>query len=141
MLYLVFLLGLALGKSLEVYSHSLQRGREEELIHVGETYRRALESYYRSSPGAIREFPRDLNDLLRDQRHFDLKRYMRKLYPDPMTGQAFLPIYDESGGIRGVRSSSSKKPIKTYNPASKSKESSGESTSYQDWQFVASDGF
>ena len=71
-LCLVFLLGLALGKSLEVYSTSLQRAKEEELIFVGETYRKALEQYYRSSPGAVRELPQDLHDLLKDPRHFEL---------------------------------------------------------------------
>lgn len=112
MLFLVFLLSLGLGKALDVYSTSQQREKETELLRVGHLYRQAIRSYYLSSPGSLKVYPASLSDLLKDPRSLSVRRYLRQLYPDPVTGTAFVPIMAPQGGIWGVRSDSDKKPLK-----------------------------
>lgn len=110
MLFLVFLLALGLGKSLEVYSTMQQREKEADLLHIGGLYRNAIKAYYLSSPGSVRKYPERLEDLLRDPRYPVPRRYLRQLYPDPMTGKAFVVVPAPEGGVGGVRSASGKHP-------------------------------
>jgi hypothetical protein len=113
MLFLVFLLGLGLGKSLEVYSTMIQREKEADLLYVGGLYREAIKQFYLSSPGNVRRYPERLEDLLRDPRRLGMRRYLRQLYLDPITGKEFEVIQAPQGGVWGVRSRSAKKPSKT----------------------------
>ena len=48
--------------------------------------------------------------------HGDSRRYLRQLYVDPMTAQAFTPLLAPQGGIWGVASSSSRSPIRATVP-------------------------
>lgn len=137
-LFLVFLLGLGIGKTLDVYSSMVQREREAELVYVGNTYREAIKRFYLSSPGGVKEYPRSLNDLLRDPRHLTLRRYIRMLYPDPINGKAFIPLYAPRGGIWGVRSSSDAKPWRTV-PIEFTRTGAAASA-YQQWHFIYADG-
>lgn len=139
MLFLVFLLGLGLGKSLEVYSTVVQREKEVELLHVGGLYREAIRQYYLSSPGGVKRYPASLEDLLQDRRYPVVRRYLRRLYPDPVTGDAFVPVLAPEGGIRGVRSSSLGAPLKR---AGFDAEEAGFDTasSYHEWVFAPDGG-
>lgn len=139
MLFLVFLMGLGLGKTLDVYSSMLQREREEELLYVGEAYREAIKRFYLGSPGSVKEYPRNLQDLLRDPRHLTRRRYLRTLYSDPMTGLPFIPVPAPQGGIWGVRSSSTARPWRAA-PAEVSAAGGMYASSYQQWLFVYSPG-
>lgn len=112
MLFLVFLISLGLGKSLEVYSAQIQREKEAELLYVGELYRDAIKAYYLSSPGSVKTYPEKLEHLLRDPRHLSTRRYIRTLYPDPLTGLSFDVVLSPEGGVKGVRSTSMRRPIK-----------------------------
>jgi hypothetical protein len=112
MLFLVFLLGLGLGKSLEVYSHAVQREKEEELLYVGGLYRDAIKKFYLSSPGSEKKYPESLESLIRDPRTLTVRRYIRTIYRDPITGKAFVPLIAPSGGIWGVKSPSASVPLK-----------------------------
>lgn len=111
MLFAVFLIGLGIGKTLEWYSHTRQREKEAELLYIGQLYREAIRRYYQSSPGR-RHYPESLDELLRDSRYVTPQRYLRKLYPDPVTGGAFDVIWAPEGGVQGVRSTSKALPIK-----------------------------
>lgn len=135
MLFLVFLLGLGLGKTLEVYSTVMQREKEAELLYVGGLYREAIRQYYLSSPGSVKEYPEKLEDLLKDPRHLLTRRYLRKLYVDPMTRAAFVPLPSPQGGIAGVRSNATGKPWRQvgFGAAYPYLENAD---SYQHWQFV-----
>lgn len=87
--------------------------REAELLFRGQAYRRAIESYYRTNAS----YPRALDDLLEDPRS-PSRRHIRALYHDPMAkepGQSWLLIRASDGGIGGVASRASGKPIKTAN--------------------------
>jgi hypothetical protein len=135
MLFLVFLLSLGLGKSLEVYSTQIQREKEAELIYVGGLYRDAIRAYYQHSQGTTRRYPRSLLDLTKNSQALTTTRYLRKLYQDPVSAQAFSVIYAEDGGIKGVYSPSLKSPIKKVNfPFWVTIENA--STHYRDWQFI-----
>lgn len=91
----------------------VQADREAELLFRGQAYYRAIASYYRAN----RSYPRSLDDLLVDP-HSPSRRHIRALYQDPMAkgaAQDWLVIPAADGGIGGVASRSTDKPIKTAN--------------------------
>lgn len=135
-LFVVALTGLALAGTGQVWSQASQRERERELLWIGTQYARALQSYYRHSPGRP-EYPRHLDELLEDARQPQPQRHLRKLYADPMTGTtdwALVRLAD--GAIVGVHSRSYGAPIKTGNFPARWLEFR-DSRSYADWWFVA----
>lgn len=111
-LFLVFLMSIGLGKTMEMYSTAQQRLREDELLHVGHAYRMAIKSYYDGSPTA-KQYPNNLNELLADGRFPVIKRHLRQLYPDPVTGKPFGLIRSTDGKIVGVRSLSKRAPFRS----------------------------
>lgn len=129
------LLTLGIGKSLDVYSAKVQRQKEKELILVGELYKKAIKDYYLSTPGGIHKFPEKLEDLTRDRRHIVIRRYIRKIYLDPMTGKPLALIVAPEGGIMGVKSTSTKHPLRHYQASKFS--SVTDIKTYQDWHFIA----
>lgn len=133
MLFLVFLLGLGLGKSLEVFGVMDQRQKEKELLYVGKIYQEAIKQYY-SSGREINTYPKHMKDLLKDPRYLVIRRYIRTLYLDPLTNKDFIPIISAEGGICGVKSSSKKKPIKT-NFKEEELKIFNNAKSYQQWEF------
>lgn len=136
MLLAIFLLGLLLGRSLDIYSTQKQREKEAELLHVGALYRDAITAYYENSPGYRKEYPGSLQDLLADPRHLALHRYLRRLYADPLTGNAFATIPAAGGGIRGVYSTREGRPVKQAGFAPVFADFTGKD-SYHDWRFQA----
>jgi type II secretory pathway pseudopilin PulG len=111
LLFLVAMMGYAMTVTIEVWEQARQRDREEELLHVGGEYRRALQRYYLAGGGE--RYPRQLEDLLKDPRVPSTRRFLRRLYPDPMTGSAEWGLVLAPGGlITGVYSKSEAEPIK-----------------------------
>ena len=76
-----------------------------------------------------------LEDLLKDSRHLVTRRYLRQLYVDPMTAQAFTPLLAPQGGVWGVASSSSKSPIRAKSP-NEATVGTRSAPSYRDWRFI-----
>ena len=112
LLVFVAVLGIGLGATGLVFHHQAQREKEKQLLFAGDQLRRAIQAYYENSPG-VKRFPRALVDLLRDDRHVVLQRYLRRIYVDPMTGSTdWVPIIADDGGIMGVHSSYAGVPIK-----------------------------
>lgn len=134
-LVLLFVLTLSLGKLLEIQSTRTQRMQEDELLWTGEQYRRAIERYYQAAPGEVKQLPHKLEDLLQDPRLLTLTRHLREAYIDPLTGQPFTEIYDHTGALIGVRSSSSKRPIKTSGFEAPFNHFA-QADSYHDWTFI-----
>lgn len=133
MLFFVFLLGLGLGKSLEVFSLMDQRQKEQELLYVGKIYQEAIRQYYLSGQEK-NKYPAHLDDLLKDSRYIVTRRYIRKLYLDPLTNKDFLPVFSAEGGICGVKSTSQKKPIRTFFKEDQLQQFN-DAKSYQQWEF------
>jgi len=63
-------------------------------------------------------------------------RYLRTLYPDPLTGEDWVPIKGgATGGIIGVHSSSEQEPIKKANFPEGLELFEGKEK-YSEWQFL-----
>ena len=135
LLLLVFLLSLGVGKAMEVHATRVQREQEAELAYLGSLYREAIRNYYMSAPDGRRRYPSRLEDLLKDPRHLVVRRYLRRLDPDPLTSQPFTPLAAPQGGIWGVASRSRKRPLRLQAPDGAVAKGTA-SPSYEDWHFV-----
>ncbi len=103
----------ALAATGVLWQTEAKRERERELLFVGNQFRRAIEHYYWHTPGAVKAFPKTLEDMLYDTRAPVPARHLRRMYADPMTGSAdWELIPSPAGGIAGVRSRSQAKPLK-----------------------------
>lgn len=116
--YVVLLIAmaiLAIGTTAFVtyWSESVRRQREGELMRIGREFVQAIRSYHEASPGTVKAYPRELRDLLEDPRVVSLRRHLRRVYPDPMTGRdewGLVPA--PGGGFSGVYSLSEASPRK-----------------------------
>jgi len=135
MLLSLLFLSLGIGQWSINYATLKQREKEEELLGIGLMYREAIYQYYQNSPGGVKNYPEKLEDLLRDPRYLEVKRYLRKLEKDPMTSKDFLIIKNSENQIIGIYSSSLKKTIKKtgFLP---SIEKFKNAEKYQDWKFM-----
>ncbi|MBN8486836.1 MAG: type II secretion system protein [Burkholderiales bacterium] len=89
------------------WSDQASREKERQLLRVGDAYARALADYRASSPGSDKRYPTSLDQLLLDTRFAGIRRHLRALYPDPLTGLAdWVLVRDSRGDIVGVRSRS-----------------------------------
>lgn len=133
-LMMVLFISLGLGKLLNNVVKVNQRARETDLLYVGNRYKEAIRQYVLSTPAGTQPYPMRLQDLLRDPRYPVTRRYLRKLYPDPITGHPFVAISAPDGGIKGVHSESTRRPVKVagFPPG---EESFAVARSYQQWEF------
>jgi len=135
-MFAVAVAGLLLAVTGELWSHSRQREKEQELLYVGGRFREAIGLYYQRTPGTVKRYPEKIEDLLEDKRYLSMQRYLRKTYADPMTGKSqWGAIAAPGGGINGVYSLSDGQPIKSGGFAA-SDESFAGSSRYSDWRFV-----
>lgn len=138
MLVAVVVIGIALGVTAEVYSTIAKREREVELIFRGSAIKKAIASYYHSSPG-VKSFPKDINELVEDKRHPVAMRHLRKLYEDPMgVGKAEWKLIRMEGGnsIIGVSSMSEEVVLKTAGfPGILNEYFEGKKI-YSEWEFI-----
>ena len=136
---LALLLTMALGSiaamtALNTWATVRQREDEQELLFIGQQFQAALLSYYQRSPG-VKTLPSTLDQLLEDDRFPMPVRHLRRVYPDPMTGQVDWGLVRENNRIRGVYSLSRRAPIKLANfpPRLEALENK---TSYDQWKFL-----
>ena len=130
-LILAALMGLSVVAYGELASHAAQREKEVELLFRGNAYRQAIAGYYKKE----QRYPKALAELVEDKRYPTPARHLRKLYPDPITGQTEWGTMEApGGGIMGVYSKSEAAPIKSggFSLANKS---FAEVKRYMDWQF------
>jgi type II secretory pathway pseudopilin PulG len=130
-LILIAFMGAGVAAFGQIASQQAQREKEAELLFRGNQYRQAIESFYRKQ----RTYPKALAELVEDKRFPTPAKHLRRLYKDPITGQAEWGLIDApGGGIMGVYSKSEAQPIKnggftladqTFNDALR----------YADWQF------
>lgn len=121
----------------EVWSFKARQQQEEELLFVGDQYRRAIASYYQATPGPVKVLPRQLEDLIEDKRQAGVMRHLRRLYGDPVSSNAPFEVITDptSGGLLGVRSRSTVMPIKQAGFPARYPSFSNRKT-YQEWLFV-----
>lgn len=133
LLVLVALIGLMLATAGEVAATSMQREREAQLLWVGHEYRAAIARYWMHR----RMHPQALQDLLGTAADAPVQvRYLRRLYPDPMTNAVdWALVRAPDGGIMGIASSSKRAPLKTsgFDDADRT---FVDAKAYGDWQFT-----
>jgi hypothetical protein len=122
--------------ALKIGNITHRRVAEEALLDVGREFSEALESYQRVTPVGQPDEPLNLQDLLKDTRFPNVVRHLRKLYNDPITGQAEWGLLrsDLTKRIVGVYSLSDVKPVKIGNFDAFFQGFSNK-TSYQQWVF------
>lgn len=114
---------------------SIRREHERQLLFAGEQIKHAIAAYYAASPGGG-VYPKTLQDLLNDTRFPQPRRFLRRLYLDPMTGRpdwGLVTGLDER--IMGVYSKGQGKPLK-QSDFPKEFEDFEHKTSYRDWTFA-----
>lgn len=119
------------------WADEAQRAREQDLLRVGQLYAQAIARYQALSPGSLKQYPSDLQQLLLDNRFAGTQRHLRKLYPDPLDpSRPWGIIRGPDGGILGVFSQSAAMPLRrtaldldglVLAPA----------TRYDEWKFIA----
>lgn len=133
LLFMVAILAGGAALAGEVWETSAKREKEAELLHVGNEYRKAIERYYLSGP---RQYPKNLEDLVKDPRQPGTVRHLRRLYPDPITGKSEWGVVKSAdGGVAGVYSLSEAAPLKSAGFAVRDAAFEGK-TKYSEWQFV-----
>ena len=127
--------GAGLAAFAEIASHAMQREKEAELLFRGNEYREGIAAYHKIEG----RYPQKLEDLLENKGFSMPVRHLRKLYPDPMTGEVDWVVMQapDGSGIMGVHSRSERAPIKTGNFLP---ENAGFETAerYSDWKFAHS---
>ena len=136
-LFAVALVGTQLAVAGVIWSFAQDRQKERELLFVGEQFRTAISRYYLNPQGPQKEYPKRLDDLVRDSRYPGTVRHIRKLYADPITGKVrWNLITTPDCSIIGVYSQSGKAPIKVGNFPIAQKVFEKKQR-YSDWRFVA----
>jgi type II secretory pathway pseudopilin PulG len=140
-LVLLAVVALAAALTLEIAHTSARRAAEAELLAIGEEFERAFASYYRQSTSGGPRFPNSLDDLTRDPRVPGIRRHLRRVYVDPLTGGVWGTVPAPGGGIMAVYSTSQDQPFRENNgpllaqsPASIASDA-GTARSYSDWRF------
>jgi len=119
----------------EVWETSAKRQKEADLLFVGNQYRKAIQRYVLAGKA---QYPQKLEDLLKDPRQPSIQRYLRKLYPDPITGKSEWGfVKGPDGGIGGVYSLSEDKPLKVAGFRLRDASLEG-AQKYSDWKFAYS---
>ena len=136
LLFFVAVMGVGLAAAAVSWQTARQREKEAELLFAGTALREAIALYYNGTPGRLQEFPKQLRDLLEDPRYPYPRRYLRRIYRDPITGEAeWGTITAPDGGIMGVHSRSGGKPMKTAGSIANGPDFETAAT-YADWKFV-----
>ncbi|WP_341893407.1 type II secretion system protein [Variovorax sp. YR752] len=130
----LFSLGLSVvGPS---WSDRVKREREEELLRIGRLYGDAIASYREASPGAMKQWPMSLGDLVLDTRFAGTKRHLRRLYADPLQPEApWGLIAAPGGGVMGVFSTSTETPLQRRD-LRLGRISLPQTERYDQWKFV-----
>jgi len=130
------LVAAGLAATAEVASTAARRDKEAELLFAGDQFARAIARYRAAAPGS-QVYPQRLEDLLADNRFPNVRRHLRRIYRDPMTGGAdWGLIRGPNGGIVGVYSTSTAQPLKMANFPKDYAAFAG-AQSYRDWVFAA----
>lgn len=119
-----------------VLSQQAQREREAMLLRIGQEYVAAIASYYESSPGSVKTYPPELQDLVEDRRFLGIKRHLREVYPDPISGNVtWEAIRRADGSVHGVHSKSDAAPVRSA-AIDLGDLQLAAATRYSDWKFT-----
>jgi type II secretory pathway pseudopilin PulG len=137
LMLMLVLVGIGALAAAEVWSTQRQREREVELMFDGDQYRRAIEEYWKSTPGPRKLLPSSIEQLLTDDRFPNPVHHLRRAYRDPMNENGDWELIKVNNALTGVRSASTQAPIKRAGFPQRYKQFEKAET-YADWQFVFS---
>jgi type II secretory pathway pseudopilin PulG len=140
LLVAIAVMGVVQAALCQAWHADARRQKEQQLLFAGNELRAALELYYSQSPPKSLRQPLRLEDLLKDARRPSTARYLRKLYPDPITGKVEWGLIRGAGGeIHGVHSLSEQKPLKQSGFDRADRQFAG-AQKYSEWVFMAAPG-
>ncbi|MFC0131676.1 type II secretion system pseudopilin PulG [Massilia eurypsychrophila] len=121
LIVLVTVIGLVGAATLKIDSLMRRAAAEEELLDIGAAFSNALDSYAAATPQGQPLHPPSLNELLKDPRTPGVRRHLRKIFVDPVTGSAEWGIVYRAGqvGVVAVHSLSKAPPLKIGNFAAR----------------------
>ncbi len=131
----VLIMGIYLAQVGEAWQNRAQRAKEEELLRVGAEIRRGIKLYSEQNMMQGVQYPKTLEELVLDPRSPTPRRFIRKAYKDPMTGDDWAYISAPGGGFMGVYSQAKGKPLKQQRFPSDFASFANQNT-YQDWKFA-----
>ena len=129
-------MGILLVSMATVWHQVQQQENERQLLFIGNQFRQAIGSYYESTPGQVKQFPKKLEDMIEDNRTPFISRHLRKIFHDPFTGSIEWGLVKGADqGIVGVYSKSDAEPLKKANFSKIFAMFEGKKH-YSEWQFV-----
>lgn len=138
LIIVVAIIGMVAASAIKLGS-VLQRSRaEQELLDIGAAFSDALKSYADATPQGMPPQPPSLKELLKDPRLPGIRRHLRKIFVDPMTGKAEwgLVYFGEKAGVVAVYSLSEARPVKIGNFPTRYSGFEGK-THISEWKFSA----
>lgn len=114
----VFIIGLVGAATLKIGSLLQRAAAEEDLLDIGAAFSAALDSYAAATPRGASPYPPSLKELLKDPRVPGVRRHLRKIFVDPLTGKAewgLVFLGEGTAGVVAVHSLSTAKPLKVAN--------------------------
>jgi type II secretory pathway pseudopilin PulG len=138
LIILVAIIALVAAAGLKMGSVLQRSAAEQELLDIGAQFSDALKSYESATPAGRPTQPPALQDLLKDPRFPTVRRHLRKIFVDPVTGKAEWGVVYLSGqkGVIGVYSLSQAKPFKQGNFELRFQGFDGKEH-LSDWKFTA----
>lgn len=135
---LLAIIGLVGAASLKVESLLARAAAEQELLEAGAAFSAALDSYAAATPEGKPPQPPTLQDLLKDTRFPTIRRHLRKIFVDPISGKAEWGVtyLGDKVGVIGIYSLSQAQPLKQANFDERFQNFENK-THYADWKFVA----
>ena len=138
-LLFIAITGIGLSVAGMSWQYQFRAEKEKQLLFVGAEFTNAINSYFASTPDAAKVYPANLNDLLLDKRMPNIKRHLRKIYLDPMTGKSDWGVVRQQGRIVGIYSRSTLAPYKQKGFNAAQAKLAG-AKSYKDWIFGQAEG-
>jgi len=135
LLLMLMLVGIGALSAAEIWSTARKHEREVQLLWVGEQYRHAIESYWKTTPGPRKILPTSIDQLLNDDRFPNPVHHLRQAYLDPLQDGVELEPIVLNNALYGVHSTSKEVPLKrAMFPRQYERFASAED--YTQWQFV-----
>lgn len=99
LIVLVAIVGLVGAATLKADALLRRAAAEQELLEIGAAFSEALKSYAEATPRGQPPYPPSLQELLKDPRSPAVRRHLRKIFVDPVTGKAEWGIVYAGAGI------------------------------------------
>lgn len=117
LIVLLAILGLVAAAGMKTGALMQRAAAEQELLEIGAAFSDALRSYAAATPQGQPTQPPNLQALLKDPRFPGVRRHLRRIFVDPVTGKAEWGVVTigDKALVSGVYSLSAARPLKVGN--------------------------